>query len=199
MTALLPRLDLPHLDGGSWPEWISALGSLCALVFAALAVRTAVRANKHQSKQVELLLSDQQVSRDKEERSQAELVFAWWGQRSPEKGPLIINRSGLPVYKFVATVHDFREATQTFNASVLAPLEAPTYYQELPDASRAGTFDRSEAIGQVVGIKLEFIDKSWTQWRRDIHGQLTKGDRADPYPQKPPPGGRPFDPSILDR
>ncbi|WP_138731648.1 hypothetical protein [Modestobacter excelsi] len=197
MVDHLAQFQLPQLDGGSWPEWISAIGSVLALVFAALAVWAALKANRHQSRQIELLLAEQQEARNREERSQAELVYAWWGKLSPKEGPLLINRSGLPVHRFVATVRDFRDVTQTFGSSVLAPTDTPTYYEQLPDTSRGGSVDRSQAIGMVIGVEVEFTDKSWTRWRRDVNGELHKVGKADPYPEKLPPGGRPFDPSVL--
>lgn len=196
---LRSAVHLPHLQGGSWPDWIAAIGSVSALIFAALAVRGAVQANRHQARQVEMLQLEQQAAREREERAQAELIFAWWVRASYEDGPIILNTSGMPVFDFIATVRDFRGESQTYKISVLAPCENPTHYFHLPSASKTTSFDRSTSLaGKVIGVEIEFTDRSWIRWRRDIRGKLMRLGAHDPYPEVPAQH-RPFDPAALRR
>lgn len=160
------------VDWGDFPTWISAMGAVFALVFAAFAVIAARNTFRIESKSHALNTEAQRAHEASLRRAQAATVSAWWEHDRPEQLTISTrNASDVPVYQAHVTVISRRsESIATkLDIPVLPPSDHPSPC-ELPE-----TFAQRFRAGFTTDdlrVRLTFTDSAGVRWVRDEYGQL---------------------------
>lgn len=175
MNSALPQTA----DWGDIPAWISAIGSLGALIAAVLASLIALRIYRIESERDQRAESDRR-ERDLEAlRAQASQVSAWWdtayrvsdeGQRySLGRAALVRNASELPVHSVRVFFHvplagGGYEYFGPVIKAVVPPRPDPV---DVYPPLEPGDVEPSNAL-----VEIEFTDANGVQWKRDTSGRL---------------------------
>ncbi len=156
---------------GDVPSWISALGSLLALAFAAAAVVAAWRTWRIESARDQVAAEQRDERVASERQRQAAMVSTWWGQEAATGtwGAFVRNASGTPVYQVYLNVLDANDAGELPFARirhfVLAPSDVAVFSTlALP----AGTQN------QDLRVELYFTDAAGVRWQRNRFGRLSE-------------------------
>lgn len=162
------------LQFGDLPTWISAVASLGALVFAAIATVAAIRVYRIESAR-DRVAAEETRRRDEEvRRSQAVLVSGWWGgdphSGKPRPGAFIRNASDAPVYHVAISVLDpvTPESGATLAVPVIPPTAEPAFYPV------AATPHAPKAADDEHRVELSFTDAAGLRWIRDQWGRLSE-------------------------
>lgn len=172
---------------GDVATWVQAVGTVAAFWIAFWQIRTERRARQ----------AGEHVQRERDHRSQAERVSAWYGgQELPPDADYdsqdttvisVLNRSDEPVYEAVITmVYIQGAAPHTGEAwSEIAPQDAPReVWAVLPPGERRVTMPGGWGIltGR-VGAEIAFTDRAGASWVRRATGALEElpTDAIDHY------------------
>jgi hypothetical protein len=173
------RPQLASVDvWGDIPTWVSAVATLIALVFAALAAVAAHRVYRIESERDKLALEERQKQADFQRRAQAALVSAWWGRQNDlvgeghRWGAFVRNASETPIYqnRVWVTNLDQPDHSDSFTLDVLPPTAEPRFYAS--DASGLGHDGDLEALE--IRVEMTFTDSGGIRWIRDRQGQLSE-------------------------
>jgi hypothetical protein len=120
------------LQWGDVPSEVSAVATLFALAFAAVAAVAARRTFRIESERDRVNSLARQQQDEYVRRTQAALVSTWWGRRSDDGswGVFVRNASGAPIYQTYLTVLDADDRTDGMRVrpGVVPPgLEAQFY------------------------------------------------------------------------
>lgn len=147
---------------GTVPAWMSAVGSVLALAFAAVAVvisRRTFKANEEARSALEASAR----------RSQAALVSAWWIE-SPtgKRGAVVRNVSEAPVYQSYLTVLGVDNQTEELkeHLGVLPPSDETHFWPAV-----------TNGLSPQVGgrrVTLSFTDAAGVRWLRNQYGTLVE-------------------------
>jgi len=172
--------DATLMAQASWgdvPGWISAAGTIVALVAAAWAGLTAKR------------LYDREAERDERaasaaRREQARRIAAWLEPLPNAADGLALyvrNGSSEPVYNFQATLiyrdqdDQFQTILPRLGWSTVPPKDHPVVH-ELPPAELV-TSSRPGGKGPLC-VAIAFVDAAGIHWHRDHLGRLVEGQAA---------------------
>jgi arabinogalactan oligomer / maltooligosaccharide transport system substrate-binding protein len=160
---------------GDVPTWVSAVATLTALVFAAVAAIYAGRAYRIESERDKQSAGERRDRAELQRRAQATLVSAWWGTQnrendSPQWGVFIRNASSTPVYENMITITRFHdpEVGDTFEIPVVPPTSQPTFH-------RSEIWSEGVARGvkpAELRVEVMFTDSAGVRWVRDKQGRL---------------------------
>ncbi|GAA3381941.1 hypothetical protein [Cryptosporangium minutisporangium] len=159
-----------RIDYGDLPTWVSAVGGLTSLIFAAVAAVAAWRILRTEQQR------DDRAS-EAERRAQAGTVAAWLPDAADREGydagPIRVNvrnGSSLPIYRVLISVvvrsdgQSFREIAHSGGPDrTYRELAAPGDNEFLLDVPAARSRRR---------VALEFRDASGRDWKRDHDGSL---------------------------
>src|SRR4051794_16036071 len=90
---------------GDIPTWLSAVATLIALIFAAIAASSAHRIYLIESERDRKALDERHKQAEFQRRTQAALVSAWWGRQDDASmgtgtwGAFVRNASDTPIYQ----------------------------------------------------------------------------------------------------
>lgn len=160
------------LEWGDVPSGVSAVATVFALAFAAVAAVAARRTFRIESERDRV---NSQARRQQDEyvrRSQAALVSTWWGRRTHDGawGAFVRNASGAPIYQTYVTVLDSDDHTDGVRVRpglVPPSLEAQFYEIDLPG-------DPPTADRENHRVKISFTDAAGVRWVRNQYGQLAQ-------------------------
>jgi arabinogalactan oligomer / maltooligosaccharide transport system substrate-binding protein len=150
---------------GDVSSWVSALSTIIALGFAAIAAYATQRAYRIET------------GRDRAQaafarRAQAALVSAWWGTdaQGTRSGVLVRNASETPVYQATISAVSTRDVNVAWqvNLSVVPPSDQPTYFPARSDLQGSVPTDAA----QDYRVAMSFTDSTGIRWIRDRHGML---------------------------
>lgn len=153
---------------GDVSSWVSAVSTIIALVFAAIAAVVTRRAFG-----VEVQRDiDQEESR---RRAQAALVSAWWGSQDAsetQSGAFVRNASETPVYQATLSVVNTRDVdvAQRIDLPVVPPSADPVF---LPVPLELGAPAGANAA-QDYRVAMSFTDSTGNRWIRDQRGVLSE-------------------------
>ena len=177
---------MPEVVWGDVPGWLTAIGTLGALVFAVIAV-----VNTKKTFDIEhardVALADAKSEQDAYvRRSQAALVSAWWGKsRTEVDGPpgvdsswgvFLRNSSEAPIYKAQMTVRhaNAEHGPAAAHLSVVPPDPSAGF---IPIQVPAHDFDgRGHDQLAEYRVSLRFTDAGGVRWIRDEYGALKQLD-----------------------
>ena len=153
---------------GDVSSWVSAVSTIIALVFAAIAAVVTRRA------------FGVEVQRDKQQaeflrRAQAALVSAWWGSQDAsetQSGAFVRNASETPVYKATLSVVNARDVNvaQQIDLPVVPPSADPVFHPvRLERGAPAGA-----NAAQDYRVAMSFTDSTGNRWIRDQRGVLSE-------------------------
>jgi arabinogalactan oligomer / maltooligosaccharide transport system substrate-binding protein len=162
------------VEFGDLPGWVSAVSTLFALVFAAVAAVATRRAYKIESDRDRINAQERKGQEAFLRRAQAALVSAWWGSRRTairrtQWGAFVRNASETPVYQAtlsVVNVHD-PDVGERFELTVVPPTDVAQFYP-----SRLGRAQDSTADTPDYRVEMSFTDSTGTRWIRDPQGRL---------------------------
>src|SRR5262249_29984759 len=151
------------------PSWMSALGSLFALGFAALGLMAGHRMYRIESERDRIDTEARNAREFSARRAQAALVSAWWNDSADGKhGAVVHNASETPVYQLFLTVLDSDDHSDGAKVHSLV----------LPPAGRALFWPVQDAgTGQDAStrrVKLSFTDAAGIRWQRNQYGSLAE-------------------------
>lgn len=154
---------------GDIPGWLSAFGSVFALVFAAVAVVVTRRMYQIESERDRVNAKARRVQESFVRRAQAALVSAWWGEsRDGRWGAFVRNASETPVYQAYLTVMDLDDHSDGIKV----------HYLVVPPSDDALfcpiDHDRAEQRAAARRVKLSFTDAAGVRWLRNQYGRLTE-------------------------
>jgi maltose-binding protein MalE len=151
------------------PNWMSAVGSVFALGFAAVAVVIGRRMYGVESDRDRVNAEDRRAQESFARKAQAALVSGWWGQSEDGRwGAFARNASETPVYQVFLTAlgpDDHSDGTKVYSLMV-PPTDHPIFFpvdDDLP-AQRASA----------RRVKLSFTDAAGVRWLRNQYGLLTE-------------------------
>lgn len=157
---------------GVWndiPSWMSAVGSVFALGFAAAAVLIGRRMYGVESERDRVNAEARRAQESFARKAQAASVSAWWGlSEDGQRGAFARNASETPVYQVFLTAlgpDDHSDGTKVYSLMV-PPSDHPIFFpieDELP-AQRASA----------RRVKLSFTDAAGVRWLRNQYGLLTE-------------------------
>ncbi|GAA2616717.1 extracellular solute-binding protein [Actinomadura fulvescens] len=172
MIVLFPAFTT---DWGNVPAWLSAVGTLFALLFAAVAVVVSRRTYQIESDRDRVNEEARRAAAEFDHRAQAALVSAWWGEndRDGRLGAFVRNASNAPVYQAYLTVmeRDGDSEGVKLHAHVLPPGEHPRFFPVDPAMISGG---RTPGHQSAYRVRLCFTDAAGVRWMRNQFGQLTK-------------------------
>ncbi|HWO65315.1 MAG TPA: extracellular solute-binding protein [Umezawaea sp.] len=158
---------------GDVPDWISASGSVFALVFAASAVVITRRTYRIESNRDEVNAALREKQQALVRQGQASLVSAWWGESEDGRwGAFVRNASGTPVYQVFLTVLDTDDRSDgtKFHFLVVPPADKAVFCP-------AGE-ERPAERASVHRVKLCFTDSGGVRWLRNQYGRISELDPA---------------------
>jgi maltose-binding protein MalE len=151
---------------GDISSWVSAVSTIFALIFAAVAAYATQRAYRIE------------IGRDRAQaafarRAQAALVSAWWGtdgQRT-QSGTLVRNASETPVYQATISAVSSRDVNVGWqlNLPVVPPSDQPMFFPARSDPE--GSMPAG-AAAQDYRVAMSFTDSTGIRWIRDRRGML---------------------------
>jgi arabinogalactan oligomer / maltooligosaccharide transport system substrate-binding protein len=165
------------LNWGDVPGWITTIGGLFALGFAAVAAFTALRVYRIESDRDTVNAGERGREAEDRRRAQAALVSAWCGAHGtdnehPDWGIFIRNASETPVHQARVSVvkeHD-PDTRNDFDIAVLPPTSEPVFY---PDDIWSTTLqDQFPATNFLV--EMSFTDSAGVRWLRNGIGVLSE-------------------------
>jgi hypothetical protein len=189
--------------GDDLPTWISAIASLLTVAVAGLAVVTAGRALRANSRRTELMEELVRRREAEQDRHQADLVAAWPVSEHDTfqkvitrgiVGAAIRNASSMPIYYAEITYRDDEAAWSAVRQiQTVAPGDEPQVFAGFDRETSTGT-PKPERINQDgsvrlsssahMKVELRFTDAQGRGWCRDDLGILTPlGDRARSVPE----------------
>src|SRR5262245_16030821 len=156
---------------GDTAEWVSAVATVGALVFAAIAARAARAAYRIESERDRVNADERQRHEAFVRRGQAALVSAWWGSRSGTWGAFVRNASETPVYHVRVLVVSARDPDvhEAIDLIVLPPAAEPVFYP-------TGIVEDSAEVPVDPDRRVEvaFSDSAGIRWIRDQQGGLAE-------------------------
>lgn len=160
------------LQWGDVPSEVSAVSTVFALAFAAVAAVAARRTFHIESERDRVNSLARQQQDEYARRTQAALVSTWWGRRPDDGawGAFVRNASGAPIYQTYITVLDSDDRTDGVRVRpglVPPSLEAQFYPVEL-------SADPEAADRENHRVKISFTDATGVRWVRNQYGQLTE-------------------------
>ncbi|WNV87202.1 extracellular solute-binding protein [Umezawaea sp. Da 62-37] len=158
---------------GEFPDWISAFGSVFALVFAASAVVVTRRTYRIESDRDHVNAALRERQQELMRQGQATAVSAWWGESEDGNwGAFVRNASGAPVYQVFLTVldSDDRSDGAKFHFLVVPPSDKAVF---CPAAQRW-----SAGRTSVHRVKLCFTDVTGVRWQRNQYGRISELEPA---------------------
>jgi arabinogalactan oligomer / maltooligosaccharide transport system substrate-binding protein len=167
-------VPLARLQYGDLPTWVSAVASMCALIFAAIAAVAAIRVYKIESARDKIAAEETRRRDEQVRRGQAVLVSGWWGSDphagKPRPGAFIRNASDAPVYRVAISVLDpvTPESSVTLAVPVVPPAAAPGFYPV------ARTPQAPTAAEEEHRVEVSFTDAAGLRWIRDQWGRLSE-------------------------
>lgn len=173
---LAPHLGTPltlNVPWGDVPTWLQAIATILALVFAAIAARTASRLHRIEFERDRVSAAERFRREERERQSQAVHITAWWGTdaaRPQDYGTFIRNGSDAPVYQghlYVVDPNDPNGGEQ-FDLPVIPPDVKPAFRP-----TRLSTPD-AESNPHNYRIELSFTDSGGIRWLRDQRGRLSE-------------------------
>jgi arabinogalactan oligomer / maltooligosaccharide transport system substrate-binding protein len=151
-------------DWGDVPTWISAVVTLLALAFAAVAAVAARRTYMIESERDRINAQARQAQDAYLRRAQAALMSAWWSDA--DSGAYVRNASDSPAYQAFLTVYnDTSHSVAKLDLPVVPPSDHAIMHQV--------------ELGQIVigyRVSLTFTDSSGVRWERDRYGHLIELD-----------------------
>jgi maltose-binding protein MalE len=165
------------VNWGDVPGWITTVGGLFALIFAATAAVTAYRVYLIESKRDKINAAERALAAEARRRTQAALVSAWCGSRatdnkSPEWGIFIRNASETPIHQARVSVvkeHD-PDVRSDFDIVVLPPTAEPAFY---PNDIWSATL-QDKFLATNFCVEMSFTDSAGVRWLRDGEGGLSE-------------------------
>jgi arabinogalactan oligomer/maltooligosaccharide transport system substrate-binding protein len=165
------------VNWGDVPSWITTVGGLFALIFAATAALAARRIYLIESQRDTVNAAERMQEAEARRRTQAALVSAWCGSRpvdnkSLEWGIFIRNASETPVHQARVSVvkeHD-PDTRSDFGIVVLPPTAEPAFYPN--DIWSAILQDKFPATN--FRVEMSFTDSAGVRWLRDGEGRLNE-------------------------
>lgn len=154
---------------GTVPSWISAIGSVTALIFAAIAVVVSYRAYKIQLRNEDAARNHSHKRELVARQAQGALVSAWWGVKGERFGIFVRNASTNPIYQvsMTALTPDGQSNAEKFSSRVLPPSDGAAFWpSSIPDAQGIG--------GETRRVTLSFTDSAGIRWLRNKYGTLTE-------------------------
>ncbi|AVZ71842.1 hypothetical protein SLUN_06200 [Streptomyces lunaelactis] len=154
---------------GDVPGWVSALGSVFALGFGAVAVVVTRRTYQIESDRDRVNAEAREVQESFARRAQAGLVSAWWGQSSEGQwGAFVRNTSEIPVYQAYLTVLGLDDHSDNIKVHylVLPPSDGALFCPIGSGQPAQGATARR--------VKLSFTDTAGVRWLRNQYGSLTE-------------------------
>ena len=180
------------MEVGSLADWLAAVASSGALLFARSAVISANRTNDAQSDQLRRLEQADAERVDTERRWQADKVAAWFVTSGEAMAPStrFINTSGLPIYDVVIRF-SAPWGEEIIRYPVMSP-QADVHELRWVDEMVGHARDRANERrswrelygGQLVKVGIEFTDIGGNRWWRDPGGRLVP---LRPFPPPPTP------------
>jgi len=190
------------ISWGSVPDWLSGVGTVSALAFAAVAARSALRADRQQGLQLQRLQQTDMERESDRRRSQAARVAAWIVLHgdAAQSSPAVwcVNGSGGPVCS-VTMWCESAAGTVAVDYAVKTPDTQPkklnyatsrliSFVEEVaandsrlsilaPDRQRMVRPDISwwSMYSQgLLRVSTQFLDADGRWWRRDGTGKLTE-------------------------
>lgn len=157
------------VEWGDLPGWLSAFGSVFALVFAAIVVVVTRRMYQIESERDRVNAEARSVQESFARRAQAALVSTWWGESRDEGwGAFVRNASETPVYQVYLTVLDPDDHSDGIKVHylVVPPSDDALFCPIDNDRPAQRTTDRR--------VKLSFTDAAGVRWLRNQYGLLTE-------------------------
>lgn len=163
-------------DWGDIPTWVSAIGTLVALAFAAVAARSAIKVYEIESRRDRVHADERKRQLEFVRRAQAAMVSAWWGTQTGSDGvsrwgAFVRNASETPIYQTrVSVVKVFEpDISDSFGISVLPPTADPAFYPSTVWVSSAAERDVPD-----FRVEMTFTDSVGIRWIRDQQGKLAE-------------------------
>lgn len=154
------------------PDWIQAVGSVSALLFAAAAVVIARRMYRVESARDQVNTKARADQDAFVRKAQAALVSAWWGRSEDgHAGIFARNASAAPVYQVFLTsigIGDHADGSKDY-ALVVPPSDHPVF---IPAADSTATLRAASRR-----VKLSFTDAAGFRWLRSEYGVLREAGR----------------------
>jgi maltose-binding protein MalE len=157
-------------------DWLQAVGTLVALVFAAVAAKAARGAFRIESERDRITAEDRRRQEAYLRRGQAALVSAWWGEGPDGEGTggwgaYVRNASETPVYQAQLSVvhHRDPDLNEDIPLAVVPPAASPVFH---PSRSTTGRDSADAAVDHRV--EMTFTDSAGIRWIRDQQGRLSE-------------------------
>ena len=165
------------IEAGSWPDWIVAVATVLAVVFAGVAAKAAIQTNKAQARQIEMILNEQQRVRDASTRQQASQVSFWVDSDENKQWVLkIINSSNLPISDLTLRSRDLDNYSGS--TSIQEILENSSFVNGYAVVPPTGAVPHRIFASQWA-TDLYFRDASGNRWLRTSFGQLMEVSPQD--------------------
>lgn len=161
---------------GDVPTWLSAMATVLALGFAAVAALAAQRVYRIESERDRISAEARREQEAFLRRSQAALVSAWWGWRAGESGgrsdrwgAFVRNASETPVYQTSLTVVDIHDpdVSERFELPIVPPGAEPAFHP-----SSLTLQDGQHRVD--YRVEITFTDSAGGRWIRDQQGRLSE-------------------------
>jgi maltose-binding protein MalE len=181
----------PATDWGDVPTWLSAVATILALAFAAVAALAAQRVYRIESERDRISGEARRQQEAFVRRTQAALVSAWWGwqpgdpgtQPAGRWGAFVRNASETPVYQANLTMLDIHDPdlNERFDLPIVPPATEPVFYPSGLSGPAGG--DLPAGAGQIVQdgqhaadyrVEMVFSDSAGVRWIRDPQGRLSE-------------------------
>lgn len=157
------------VEWGDVPGWVSALGSVFALGFAAVAVVVTRRSYWMEFKRDKADAETRIGQRSFARRAQGVLVSAWWGSSQDGRwGAFVRNTSQLPIYQVYLTVLDPDDHSDIAKVHylVVPPSDDAVFWQLRNEPPTERSPSRR--------VKLSFTDSAGVRWHRNQYGGLAE-------------------------
>lgn len=159
------------MDLSNLPDWVSAVATVTALLFAAIAAIAARNVYRIESAR-DQVVADLRARQDAlERRDQAALVSAWWGHSleagepaQPAMGVFVRNASETPVFDARLSVLDVNDpnVSERFELAVVPPATEPVFHPRPLSTPSPADFR----------VEVTFSDAKGLRWIRDKQGRL---------------------------
>jgi len=171
------QADMASSVWGDVPTWLSAVATLVALIFAAVAAISARRVYLIESERDKTASDERRNQAEFLRRTQAALVSAWWGKQDdefgvPRWGAWVRNASETPIYQNRVSLTKLYEPdiSDAFSLSVLPPMSEPKFF---PTTVWEGDIDGVVDMPD-IRVEMTFTDSAGIRWIRDKQGRLSE-------------------------